>query len=312
VWGYNMILLRLVGGLGNQMFQYAMASSVARRTRQELHLDLSWIRQIEKELAVDDIYGLGIFSFEEKFSTPDEVHYFFPSGKFSAKLWRAVNLMLPFAWRKVLEEREMGYRPAIMNIRHSVYFYMGYWQSEKYFSDFVEDIRKDFAFREDIRHMIGKRRPVLDLIQKSNAISLHIRRGDYAQNPKLGEIFLSFTMQYYIDAARYVAERLENPVFFVFSDDIPWAKENLHIPYEVCYIDDNIQTNDREVGHKAKGYEDMYLMTQCKHNIIANSSFSWWGAWLNGNPNKIVIAPEKWCNGSFNYSDIVPEQWVKL
>lgn len=307
-----MILIRLVGGLGNQMFQYAMASSVARRVGKRLKLDLSWIHQMEKQLVADDIYGLGIFSFEKVFSNSDEVHRFLPSGRFAAKICRAINLALPFAWRNVLEEREMGWHPEVMEIRRSVYFYMGYWQSEKYFSDFAQEIRKDFTFREEIRRSIEEQRPMVEKIRKCNAVSLHIRRGDYAQNPKLGEIFLSFTMQYYVDAARYIAERVTDPIFFVFSDDIPWVKENLQIPYDVCYIDDNVQTDEKEIGHKSKGYEDMYLMTQCKHNIIANSSFSWWGAWLNDNPDKIVIAPEKWCNGSFNYADIVPEQWVKL
>jgi glycosyltransferase, family 11 len=307
-----MIIIRLVGGLGNQMFQYAMASSVARRTGKKLKLDLSWIRQTEKALESDDIYGLGIFSFEERFSSSDEVCSFLPSHKFLIKAWRAANLIIPFPWRRVIEEREMGWHPEVMEIRRSVYFYMGYWQSEKYFSDFAQEIRKDFTFREEIRRSIEERRPIVEKIRKCNAISLHIRRGDYAQNPKLGEIFLSFTMQYYVDAARYIAERVTDPIFFVFSDDIPWVKENLQIPYDVCYIDDNVQTDEKEIGHKSKGYEDMYLMTQCKHNIIANSSFSWWGAWLNDNPDKIVIAPEKWCNGSFNYADIVPEQWVKL
>lgn len=304
--------MRLVGGLGNQMFQYAMASSVARRAGEILKLDLSWIRQMEKKLSADDIYGLGIFSFDEKFSTLNEVQKFLPSGKFSAKIYRAVNRRMPFSWRRVLEEGGMGWHPQIMEIRRSVYFYMGYWQSEKYFSDFIQEIRKDFTFREEVRQSIEERRPIVEKIRKSDAVSLHIRRGDYAQNPALGEIFLSFTMQYYLDAARYISERVKTPVFFIFSDDIPWAKENLQLPYEVCYIDDNIQTNEREIGHKSKGYEDMYLMTQCQHNIIANSSFSWWGAWLNHNPNKIVVAPKKWCNGSFNYADIVPEQWVKL
>jgi Glycosyl transferase family 11. len=300
-----------MGGLGNQLFQYAMASAVAQRAKLPLYLDLSWLYDHEKKIGVEKLYGLHVFSFQELFANEDIIQCFLPRNTLLKTLTRGVNRLLPCSRRKLIEERGMRWNPDIMKIRKPVYFYTGYWQSEKYFFDLAPHIRKQLTFRKEIQEDIIQNRSITDLIVNTNAVGLHVRRGDYVNDPKMRSIFVAFTMQYYLEAAQYIVQKVKNPVFFVFSDDVSWVKENLHMPYDVYYVDDSVQMN-QECGPKSKGYEDMFLMSLCKHNIIANSSFSWWGAWLNQNPDKIVIAPQKWCNQGFDYTDIVPEDWLRM
>lgn len=145
---------------------------------------------------------------------------------------------------------------------------------------------------------------MIDIIKSCNAVSLHIRRGDYISNATTNTIHGTCNLDYYKRAVEYIKKNSVSPIFFIFSDDIDWVKDNLHLNEKHYYIDwNNADTN----------YEDMRLMSLCKHNVIANSSFSWWGAWLNNNPKKIVIAPQKWFNDSkLNTFDVIPEKRIKI
>ena len=177
---------------------------------------------------------------------------------------------------------------------------LGYWQSEKYFVERSETIRSDFTFRIPLDVC---NRELVATLDRANTVSLHIRRGDYANNSKTKATHGLCSLDYYQAAVNYVAERVESPRFFVFSDDIAWAKENLKIKFPCQYIGHNQGTNS---------YIDMQLMSLCKHHIIANSSFSWWGAWLNPNVSKIVIAPSRWFAKPTNVHDLFPPGWVML
>lgn len=172
----------------------------------------------------------------------------------------------------------------------------GYWQSERYFADATEEIRRMYRFPDSFTDYQKK---MLDEIQSKQSVSMHIRRGDYLEHP---ELYGTISMEYYERAMRYVQERKENVCFYIFTNDIPWAMQN--------YKRDNIFIIE-DSGHADTGNLDMALMAACKDNIIANSSFSWWGAWLNQNQEKIVIAPKEW---EVNHStrDIWCKGWLKM
>ena len=178
-------------------------------------------------------------------------------------------------------------------------YLQGYFQSEKYFSSSFSTIRNEYYLKDfHLSDLSGVRREILD----SNSVSLHIRRGDY-QNPKILEIHGVLPIEYYLRAIRHLQQSLSHPKFYIFSDAPEKAFADLKLPGAT--IVSGKETNNH--------FEDLYLMSQCKHNIIANSSFSWWGAWLNNNPDKIVIGPKKWFNqGPKDTYDIMPESWIKM
>ena len=177
---------------------------------------------------------------------------------------------------------------------------VGYWQSERYFKSVETSIRQAFSFKIPLD---GKNTEVADKISKGNAVSLHIRRGDYANDQATHAVHGLLPMRYYQMAVTHAAQFLESPRFFVFSDDIGWARANLNLNYSCEFIDHN---------RGADSYRDMQLMSLCDHHIIANSSFSWWGAWLNPDPGKIVIAPKEWFANANDVSDLFPSGWVEI
>ena len=141
------------------------------------------------------------------------------------------------------------------------------------------------------------------MIADSNSVSIHIRRGDYVADPTMYTSHGTCDIDYYNRCVESLTEKVKDTSFFVFSDDPQWSRDSLKLQYPAIFVDHN------DMEH---GYEDMRLMSQCKHNIIANSSFSWWGAWLNNNENKIVLAPEKWfAKKTYIINDMIPVQWVK-
>ena len=175
----------------------------------------------------------------------------------------------------------------------------GYWQSERYFGSYEKQIRSDFRFIESLDK---KNKNILNVINKSNSVSIHARRGDYELNKKIKEYHGLLSVAYYKKAIEIINKIIINPTYFVFSDDPEWVKNSLKIN-NATYIDWN---------KGLRSHIDMQLMSNCKHNIIANSSFSWWGAWLNNNPNKIVVAPKKWFKNSKaqkGSEDLIPKTW---
>ncbi|MBY0244074.1 MAG: alpha-1,2-fucosyltransferase, partial [Sphingobacteriaceae bacterium] len=215
---------------------------------------------------------------------------------FSSSLWSKIYRKLKF-YPYYIEQRDFNYNSRYGKFSGTQIKYLdGYWQSEKYFGVHANVIRDDFNF------------PDLDKVNKlcapqimqSNSVSLHVRMGDYVNHPLHGGIC---TLKYYQQAIELMKSKIEAPIFFIFSNDIEWCKQNLDI-INAVYVTGNIGENS---------FRDMQLMSLCQHNIIANSSFSWWGAWLNNNRNKIVIAPKIWFNDeSINTSDLLPDGWMKI
>jgi hypothetical protein len=196
-------------------------------------------------------------------------------------------------------EKNYNFDPDILNLKNNVYL-DGYWQSDKYFSDIETIIRNDFSFRDEPTET---NRRMLDHISSCESVSVHIRRGDYVTLPEANAFHGLCSLSYYQSAVGLLAGQLEKPVFFVFSDDIAWAKENLTFGFKAHFMDHN---------GPERGDEDLRLMSACHHHIIANSSFSWWGAWLCANPEKIVCAPRKWFNKDIDTPDNLPASWLKL
>jgi hypothetical protein len=197
------------------------------------------------------------------------------------RLWQIGKRILPPKKGLYFEKSDFLFDEKVIFMSGDVYF-DGYWQNELYFRNYEEIIRSSYKFKKDLNN---QNREMLNMIKRKNSVSIHIRRGDYV-GVKLWENICD--VQYYVNAISCIKNRITNPMFFIFSDDVTWCRANLNslvVPDEVVYVDWNKGVDS---------YIDMQLMSKCKHNIIANSSFSWWGAWLNTNQDKIVIAPRIW------------------
>lgn len=292
-----MIIPQIIGGLGNQMFQYAAGRALALRNNTSLLLDISGFENYSLHQG---------FELQRVFSCPIEIASVADVrtllGWQSSDKVRRVLLRPHFAAlrrRALVAEPHFNYWPGIVEAPPDCYL-IGYWQSEKYFSDVAATIRSDFTFRPELD---GRNAELAAAMSRANSVSLHIRRGDYARNPKTLATHGLCSLEYYQAAIKHIAERVESPNFFIFSDDIPWAQENLKMAFSCQFIGHN---------QEAQSFVDMQLMSQCKHHIIANSSFSWWGAWLDPSPQKIVVAPQKWFANSTPVDDLIPGSWVRL
>ena len=292
-----MVISHIIGGLGNQMFQFAAGRALSLRKGVPLRLD---IRDFAG-YALHNGYELNrIFTINAQLASKSDVS--------SVLGWRASSPIRRRLFRKQLKlfrgnklfvDTQFSSWSQINEVPENSYL-MGNWQTEKYFMEFQETIRTDFTFKMPLNE---KNANLAEQVSNSIAVSLHVRRGDIASNPASLVFHGLCSMDYYHKAIAYVVARVDNPTFYIFSDDVSWVRENLHIDFPCHYIDHN----------KGKeSYNDMRLMSLCNHHIIANSSFSWWGAWLNPRIGKIVVAPQKWFAAEFDASDIVPATWVKL
>ena len=297
-----MIIIKLCGGLGNQMFQYAASRHLAELCHTDIKFDTHWFDTYDG-VKTHLKYRIDCFNVQAEVATDKEIKSL--TGRDTPKVLKKWNNFFERKkkWKnkKVYKEPHFHFDPNFFKLSRNVYL-DGYFQSCKYFSDIEYIIHKEFTFRSDAA---GKNKEWLDLIREKKSISLHVRRGDYAMvaevQQKHGGIC---TPEYYKNCIETVIENVQNPHFFVFSDDISWVKEHIKIDAPATYISGNTEEND---------FEDMRLMSNCKHNIIANSTFSFWGAWLNNNPEKIVFAPKKWFNDSaMNTDDIMPREWERI
>lgn len=261
-----MIVVHANSQLGNQMFQYALYRKLMYLGK-KLKLDLKYYEKHPNHYGLD-IFNLPIYIANDKEIAVSKDEYRSVFSRVRRKFIGKRNCII-----NEIDTLSMAYNPKVFDLKRG-YLY-GYWQSEKYFDDIRQILLEEFAFPKVCE------KQNLDLINKINStisISIHIRRGDYLNG------FPLMTKEYYSKAIEYFQNKYENILFVVFSNDIDWAKENLQFKNGL-FIDWNTGKNS---------WKDMYLMTQCKHNIIANSSFSWWGAWLNKNNEKEVIAPNVW------------------
>ena len=286
--GKFMIIVKLIGGLGNQLFQYAAARRLAEKHSTILKLDITGF---EKDKHCLRTYNLHCFYIHESLATNAEINLI---------QWNLFNRLKHKLSSSDGTEKQFDFDPKILDAPNNILL-DGYWQSEKYFADISDILRREFVvkYQQDAQSQMFS-----DRIQSTESVSLHVRRADYVQNALTNKIHGTCDQDYYDRAIRYIAERVNHPHFFIFSDEPEWVKDNLKIGFPMTVVDCN---------DASRNYEDLRLMSTCKHNIIANSSFSWWGAWLNPNPDKLVITPEQWFNDKKrNTKDLIPEQWVKM
>lgn len=293
-----MIIVHITGGVGNQMFQYALGYSLSQTLSYKLKLDISEFDDYDLHLRN---YELGLFDIEVDVATMYEVQRLKEKKKnILAAIFRKLKInIIPIA-TGYYQEPHYHFDENIFNIQGDTYI-QGYWQSEKYFKEYRDDVLKQFTLKKEIH---TKTKEYLQKINKTEAISLHVRRGDYVSSEHSSKIHGTCSLDYYKNAIIHIEKSTKNPHFFIFSDDLDWAKANL------TFIDNKTFV---ELDKNIPDQEEMYLMSKCQHNIIANSSFSWWGAWLNQNADKIVIAPKQWfLDSSMNIKDLIPDDWVCL
>ena len=278
-----MIITRLHGRLGNQMFQYAAARGLAMRLGTQVALDTRGVLA-RGEGVLTRVFDLPLVD-PAPLPPPRQ-------QKLRYGLWRLLGQTPRFR-----REHGLGYNPSIQNWGDGEYLH-GYWQSEKYFADIADTIRQDFTFPT---LSSPQNADMAAQIAGSQSISLHVRRGDYLT---LGAHVLCGQAYYEAALARVLQGISGEPTVFVFSDDPQWAKDNLPLPCTKVVVDFNGPDAD---------FEDMRLMSLCQHNIIGNSSFSWWGAWLNKAPAKRVAGPASWFGDpKLVNHDILPPGWLRV
>lgn len=295
------IVSEVIGGLGNQMFQYAAgrALSLNKEVRLGLNVNLFDGYNLHQGFELQRIFK-GEFYIASKSEIYESLGYPLPSFF----RWFTPSIILPkLNHRGLIVEPHFNYWKDIHQVPSKAYL-RGYWQTDKYFEKFSDVLRDDFTFKLPLTLFNSR---VLDSIEKVNAVSLHVRRGDYVENSTTNSVHGVCSLQYYKMAIECIARKVENPTFFIFSDDMSWVKNNLIMNFDCHYIEHN---------RGVDSYNDMRLMSLCDHHIIANSSFSWWGAWLNPNPDKIVVAPQKWFAPEklerCDISDLFPRGWIVL
>jgi hypothetical protein len=289
-----MIGVKLWGGLGNQMFQYAFGLYLAEKRGEKAF----FFSDVNK----DDKFDLNYFNVAIELIDLEElkkIGYDFRSF-FLYRIKRKMIQLFPFINNKILVEQEVGYWGAISDKQ---ILFDGYWQSLRYLLPIEKKIREQFALSKNII-------PNMELyseIRNVNSVSLHIRRGDYLKG-KNAEIYANIPMEYYKKSINHFSKEIVAPIFYVFSNDLEWVKNNLQMSKEANFIFvDNTNSENAAIA-------DFILMSSCKHHIIANSTFSWWAAWLNPSEKKIVIAPAKWYIGKRNDAtiDLIPPEWERL
>jgi hypothetical protein len=292
-----MIITNIFGGLGNQMFQYAIAKSIAVKNKDVFKLDITLFEIYLKSHGYDYGFRLDQFNIEENIATIYEIKNLKGYDGFFRKIANKLHLNIDRPKSYFFEEKNMLalFDDNVFNY-NNIYLH-GYWQNELYFLDIRDEILNDFSLKKPISKEAKKY--MLD-INTSESVSIHIRRADYVSDEKTNKIHGFIGMDYYKHAIKFINESINSPMYYIFSDDIDWCKENLDFLEGKIFVDDTINPTD-----------DLELMKNCKHNIIANSSFSWWGAWLNENVSKVVIAPKIWLVSSPNFH-IAPKSWIKI
>jgi hypothetical protein len=287
-----MIIVNLKGGTGNQLFQYALGRHLALKNNAVLKLDVGGL---DRANIVGDIYRpfqLEQFAIAAKVATPEEVKSLkYPYGIFS-KAWRFISF-------KLSRDKNTSFHPHVLN-KTGDFYLDGFWQSPRYFETIRETLLQELTLRAPLSETAANF--AHQIKNTPNAVSLHVRRGDYTKNELVQKQFGSCSPTYYQEAISKIKQVVARPTFFVFSDDIPWVKANLALPEETVYVH----------GEGMRDTEELMLMSACAHNIIANSSFSWWGAWLNQNPDKVVVAPTPWFETAPFDKNLIPSSWTQL
>lgn len=291
-----MVITQLIGGLGNQMFQYATARAIASKHACQVKLDVAPFQTFYTLHA----YSLGHLNIQESFATPVDIKRFTAPSRLARVMDRALR-PVPMLRRVVRRERELFvYDPSVKEPFRTLYL-IGYWQNERYFREIASTLRDEFRIKTP---PTPQSEQAADQIRGVNAVCVHVRRADYVTNTNATAWHGVCGLDYYTAALKRLKAHVAAPHFFVFSDDAEWARANLQFDDPVTFVSHN----------KAdRNYEDLWLMSLCQHHVVANSSFSWWGAWLASNPRQLVIAPSQWVAAAdVDSSGMVPEAWIKV
>ena len=286
-----MIITRLTGGLGNQLFQYTAGRSLSNHLNVPLKLDVRYYENYGHRR-----YLLDKFKISAEIATLKEIHLLKSESLFGAILSKVLGVKN----EHVFKQPNYNFYPHFLNLSDNTYLDGdGSWQNEKYFKNIEYIIRSELILKEPITKSADL---LMEDIKNTNSVGIHIRRSDYfaIKNQK---IFSICDKEYYQNAISIIKERTSNPKLFVFSDDIKFA-HTLPFPEDTVYV---------EKGFGLEDYEELIIMSKCKNNITANSTFSWWSAWLNTNPNKLIITPKKWFIDETRYNDdLIPKDWIQL
>ena len=289
-----MVIIKMAGGLGNQMFQYALARILQINGRNVL-LDCSGYHIHSQKDTIRN-YELDKFRTKIRKASPKEISKYY-------NWWQLILCYLGRIFKKdiskIIIEKEHRYQAKIAKCDNK--YLIGFWQSENYFKAARKELLEDFCFQH---FTLSQRNQKLQnkLLTEKNSVAVHVRGGDYNTIGNATLYGNICTTDYYKKAFSYIQNVIGKTHYYIFTNDLAWTRQ-------IITEDNNVEVIDW--NSEDEGWIDMYLMSICKHNIIANSSFSWWAAWLNQNEKKVVIAPSKWQNGS-DIEDIVPSEWVRI
>jgi len=304
----DLIVIRLFGGLGNQLFQYALGRHLSLIHDRPLRFDTTDYTATKSDAKQGiRLFGLGAFSVSGQVASPDEMKPFKPyrGQGTTARLARLASRWTPYHLCHYIAERKTDvwrFRRSVLTspLAKQVLIH-GYWQTEKYFEDIAAIIRSDLRLKLP---PVGENAEMLSTICAADSVSVHVRHGDNATSATSKQGVLPIA--YYEHAAGLVTKRVRKPHFFVFSDDLTWAREKLRLPDPTTFVMHNRDEKD---------CEDLRLMAACRHHILGNSTFSWWGAWLGKKNDQIVYAPEKYWLGldrDYHRRDYYPSSWSVL
>lgn len=305
---YKMIIVKIKGGLGNQLFQYAIGYALSKSRGADLYLDLAWFDENNSDTPRK--FLLHKFNISFKVARRGDILKF----KFHRLFYKIIKLVfnisfldviiprvdtqfVPLKCKKYFSEKGSGFDPDILLLEDDFYL-EGTWMNENYFSPFASDLIKIYGIRPILNDYYKQ---IEIRIKTCNSVCVHIRRGDYADNPMTLNYHGLTTLEYYMNTINYMLIEIDNPQFYFFSDDILWVKNNFdHIPNSFFV---SMEFNNSDI-------QEFYLMTNCKNQIIANSTFSWWAAWLNCNPEKLICAPKKWSSVIIDSESVLPANWI--
>lgn len=288
------IISRITDGLGNQLFQYAAGRAVSLRSNLPLRLEPAGYSNRSLRS-----YRLGAYDLPARLASDADLAYCFTpfhQRRRVRALARRLNDLLPFRWRRLVAERTLRFDPRIVRIARPVYM-SGFWQSERYFEDYGATIRRDLTLRTPIPACY---RTILQRIDGLESLAVMVRRGDYLGIPDTQGIC---TLEYYTRALTMITARAPGRRVFVFSDDIPWCKSHLPVDTDATFVPS--ETPDAPE-------EDLRVLSHCRHFILANSTFAWWGAWLSTRGDGIVIGPSRWMQAADRWADILPSRWLRV
>lgn len=300
-----MVICRLMGGMGNQMYSYALGRALSLLKKSPVYVDKSWLDEMGGQRNLD-LYALSCFRLQcLEWRPPGLLR-----RRKADRILSIVSDLLPKRKRFLLTEKACRYDSWVLEIDcRTIYIRSGTWQSYKYFERFEREIRDDFRFDDAVYR--ENRAFANRILADDKSVSIHVRRGDYVANSEYAYTQGICTDRYYARAMDYFRQLLGSPTFYFFSDDMAYVQKVFGQDENHVFLNTRESTG-KEVGFRSDGHHDMYLMSLCRHNIVANSTFSWWGAFLNKNAGKQVVAPGKWYADVEDDSFIVPQEWIRI